>query len=245
VGGRLTRAGVQRLVLVGCATVAAVAAWGWLTTTAGSASPHGHSGTAGFLSAIVMWQVMVVAMMTPTVLPWITAFARLSTPGPATAAVAWSAGPTIAFTSGYFVVWLGYSVAAAALQTMAQQAGGMVSDRLTPSLAGVVLIGSGISQFLPLKQACLSHCRNPLSYFLANWRHGPVGGFRMGTVHGAYCLGCCWMVMLSGFALGVMNLGWMALLTVVLCLEQLAPGGVWLGRAFGAGLAVWGLSLLM
>jgi len=245
VGRRLTRAAVQRLVLAVCAALATVAAWRWLAGATLSAPHHDHGAARGFFYAVAMWQVMVVAMMTPTVLPWITAFARLSTPGPVTAAVAWSAGPTLAFTGGYFIVWLGYSVAAAALQTMAQQAGGMVGDRMTPSLAGFVLIASGVSQFLPFKQACLSHCRNPLTYFLANWRHGPIGGFRMGIVHGAYCLGCCWLVMMSGFALGVMNLAWMAVLTVVLCLEQLAPGGAWLGRAFGAGLAVWGLSLLL
>jgi predicted metal-binding membrane protein len=110
---------------------------------------------------------------------------------------------------------------------------------------GAVLVASGVSQFVPLRQACLSHCRNPLTYFLARWRDGPAGGFRMGAVHGAFCLGCCWMIMLSGFALGVMNLAWMAVLTAMVCLEQLAPNGVWLGRAFGAGLAVWGLVLLM
>jgi predicted metal-binding membrane protein len=243
VGGRLTRSAVQRLVLSLCAAFAVVAAWRWLAAAL-VAAPHDHGDAQGFFEAVVMWQVMVVAMMTPTVLPWITAFARLSTPGPATSAVAWSATPTIAFIGGYFVVWLGYSVAAAALQMMVRQAGGMVGDRLTPLLASAVLIASGVSQFVPLKQACLSHCRNPLTYFLANWRNGPVGGLRMGIVHGAYCLGCCWMVMVSGFALGLMNLAWMAVLTAVLCLEQLAPNGPWLGRAFGAGLAVWGLWLL-
>ncbi len=192
-----------------------------------------------------MWQVMVVAMMTPTVLPWITAFARLSTPGPVTAAVAWSAGPTIAFASGYFIIWLAYSTAAASLQLVVQQAAWMTGGRLATPLAAMVLVASGASQFLPFKQACLSHCRNPLTYFLAHWRNGPIGGLRMGMVHGAYCLGCCWLVMLSGFALGVMNLAWMAVLTVVLCVEQLAPGGAWLGRAFGVGLVLWGLWLLM
>ncbi len=88
--------------------------------------PHHASGGAhGFLYAVAMWQVMVVAMMTPTVLPWITAFARLSTPGPLNAAGTWAPGPTIAFTSGYFIVWLGYSVAAALLQLTVQQAGWM------------------------------------------------------------------------------------------------------------------------
>ncbi len=121
-----------------------------------------------------MWQVMVVAMMTPTVLPWITAFARLSTPGPLASTGAWAPLPTLAFTSGYFIAWLGYSVAAALLQLAVQQVGWMTGDRPTISLAAIVLIGSGVSQFLPMKQACLSHCRNPLTYFLANWQNGPI-----------------------------------------------------------------------
>ena len=242
---RLTRLTAQRLVLSACAAIATLAAWQWLSGAALAAPSHDHGGARGFLSAVVMWQVMVVAMMTPTVLPWITAFARMSAPGPLTSAGAWAPGPTIAFTSGYFIVWLGYSVAAASLQLVAQRAGWMADGRLTTTLAAIVLMASGVSQFLPLKQACLSHCRNPLTYFLAHWRNGPIGGLRMGLVHGAYCLGCCWLVMLSGFALGVMNLAWMAVLTVVVCVEQLAPGGAWLGRAFGAGLVLWGLRLLM
>ena len=235
---------MQPLVLALCAAIATVAAWRWLAGAALVTPHHRPGGTPGFLYAVAMWQVMVVAMMTPTVLPWITAYARLSTPGPL-AAGAWAPGPTAAFAAGYFLVWLGYSVAAASLQLIVRQAGWMTGDRLTTPLAAIVLMGSGLSQFLPLKQACLAHCRNPLTYFLAHWRQGPIGGLRMGVVHGAYCLGCCWLVMLSGFALGVMNLAWMAVLTVVLCAEQLAPGGAWLGRAFGAGLVLWGLTLLM
>jgi predicted metal-binding membrane protein len=241
----LTRPAAQRLVLSLCAAVATLAAWRWLAGASLVALHHGSGAAYGFLYAVVMWQVMVVAMMTPTALPWITAFARLSTPGPLTARSGWASGPTIAFTAGYFLIWLGYSIAAALLQLLVQEAGWMIADRPTTLFAAMVLIGSGVSQFLPLKQACLSHCRNPLTYFLANWRNGPIGGLRMGVVHGAYCLGCCWLVMLSGFALGVMNLAWMAVLTVVLCVEQLAPGGARLGRAFGAGLALWGLWLLM
>jgi predicted metal-binding membrane protein len=242
---RLTGPAVQRVVLATCAAVATLAAWRWLAGAALIVPSHHQAGAREVVHAVVMWQVMVIAMMTPTVLPWITAFARLSTPGPLTRAGAWAPGPTLAFTSGYFIVWLAYSVAAAALQLLAQRSGWMSGGRLTTSLAGIVLIASGVSQYLPLKRACLSHCRNPLTYFLAHWRNGPIGGLRMGVVHGAYCLGCCWLVMLSGFALGVMNLAWMAVLTVVLCLEQLAPAGAWLGRVFGAGLVLWGLRLLM
>src|SRR5678815_1456869 len=95
-------------------------------------------------------------------------------------------------------------------------------------------------QFAPIRQACLTHCRNPLSYLLSRWHGGPPAAFRLGAVHGAYCLGCCWLLMLTGFAVGLMNLAWMAVLTIVVAVEQTAPGGVWLGRLFGVGLAAWG-----
>ena len=93
---------------------------------------------------------------------------------------------------------------------------------------------------MPLKGACLAHCRSPLGYFIARWQDGPIGGFRLGLSHGAYCLGCCWLVMLTTLAMGVMNLAWMAVLTMIVALEQVAPGGIWLGRGFGVLLIAWG-----
>ena len=83
-----------------------------------------------------------------------------------------------------------------------------------------------------------------MSYFLSRWRNGPGGAFRMGLSHGAFCVGCCWALMLTGFALGVMNLAWMAVLTLVIAVETLAPQGERIGRLAGAALVVWGLVLL-
>lgn len=230
------------VVLYASALVACSAAWLWLSGAAVS-MPHVHEPDERTLVyAGIMWQAMVVAMMTPTVLPWISAFARLTAHtddrGASPRAVA-------AFSAGYFTVWLGYSAAAASLQLGLQRLGLMADDRVVVPLAGAVLVLAGVSQFLPLKRACLSHCRNPLTYFLARWKNGPTGGFRLGVTHGAYCLGCCWLVMLSGFGVGLMNLAWMAVLTVVLCLEQVAPGGERIGRAAGLAMAAWGVALIL
>ncbi len=204
-------------------------------------APHPHAATPRLVTAAVaMWLAMVVAMMTPTVLPWILAYATLVTPVAGTRP--WRA--IAAFTAGYLLVWLAYSVAAATLQVALARAGLLLGDRLTPTLGGVVLVAAGAFQFMPLKGACLAHCRNPLSYFIARWQDGPIGGLRLGLAHGAYCLGCCWLVMLTAMAMGVMNLAWMAVLTVVVALEQLAPGGVWVSRGCGVGLLAWGASLL-
>jgi predicted metal-binding membrane protein len=111
---------------------------------------------------------------------------------------------------------------------------------LEATAGGTVLIGAGLFQLSPLKGACLTHCRNPLSYFLRSWRDGPVGAFRMGAAHGVFCVGCCWALMAVALALGVMNLLWMAALTGMLILEKNAPGGRQMGILFGWVLIVWG-----
>lgn len=235
------RPATLHLVLYASAFVACAAAWRWLAGAPATA-PHVHApGWRSYLYAVAMWQAMVVAMMTPTVVPWIAAFARLTgEPGGAS-----SPRAVAAFPAGYFTIWMGFSAAAAALQVGLQGLGLVADDRVTVPLAGLVLILAGLSQFLPLKRACLAHCRNPLTYFLARWQNGPTGGFRLGVTHGAYCLGCCWLVMSSGFAVGLMNLAWMAALTVVLCVEQVAPGGERIGQAAGVAMAAWGLALIL
>jgi predicted metal-binding membrane protein len=239
VGGVLTRALATRLVLAAAAAAATGAAWAWLAG-APVAHPHGgHWSAATLWTAVVMWQAMMVATMTPTVAPWVGAYARLA--GDAVGGRA--LGPSFAFAGGYFAIWLVYSVAAAFIQLVVTRAGLLPPAGPSPALAGTVLIAAGAFQFTSVKQACLSHCRNPLSYLLSRWRGGPPRAFRLGAAHGAYCVGCCWLLMLTGFAVGLMNLAWMALITLVLALEQAAPGGVWLGRLFGAALVAWGAGL--
>lgn len=195
---------------------------------------------ATFGVAVVIWQAMIVGMMTPTVLPWVAAYGRLVAPPPSTGT--WRS--SVPFVAGYFTIWLAYSVVAASLQVALASTGLLHADVLGARFGGLVLIAAGAFQFAPLKTACLAHCRNPLSYFLAHWKHGPIGGFRLGLAHGAYCVGCCWLLMLTGFAVGVMNLAWMAVLTLVVVLEQVVPWGKSFGRVAGAGLLVWGTWVL-
>jgi predicted metal-binding membrane protein len=226
-------------IVAGAALVAA----GFASALASGAPlrhPHVTAPTAsGFLSAVVMWQAMMIAMMTPTVAPWVTAFGRLL---PVPAGSRAGAG-SLAFAFGYFSVWLAYSAAAAALQIALLVAGLVGPNGAPPRVAALVLIAAGLFQFAPVRQACLTHCRNPISYLLTRWRTGPPSAFRLGLAHGAYCVGCCWLLMLTGLAVGLMNLAWMALVTVAVAVEQTAPGGVWVGRALGAGLIVWGAVL--
>ena len=114
-------------------------------------------------------------------------------------------------------------------------------DVVVPHAAALIFLVAGIYQFAPLKRACLTHCRTPLGYFLTRWINGPIGALRMGVHHGLFCVGCCWALMATAFAVGAMNLWWMTALGIVALLEQTTPHGELLRRALGAGFLVAGL----
>ncbi len=219
----------------------------------------------GLATGTAVWMLMMIVMMLPAVFPWLTGFAALtrtrssaedarsgpsSGPGPNSGSGSVRGSWVALFALGYLTAWLAFSVGGASLQILLRSWGVLaasalgVSASLTTPLAGMVLVGAGVYQVTPAKSACLEHCRTPVSFFLSRWRNGPVGALRMGATHGAFCVGCCWALMLTGFALGVMNLAWMVVLTVVIAAEALAPQGVRISRLAGAGLVVWGLVLL-
>ena len=195
----------------------------------------GHAHTApgvAFWWLTLMWFGMMAAMMAPTVWPWIRAYHRFSaTAGSSTLLTA------VPFAGGYFAAWLAYSIAAAFLQWLA-------ADRLAlgTSIAGsTALIAAGAYQFTTLKASCLTHCRNPLTYFLARWRSGPGGGFAMGAHHGWFCVGCCWALMATVLAVGVSSVWWMMALTVATFAEQTVAGGDALRLPIGVALMGGGL----
>jgi predicted metal-binding membrane protein len=236
----------QRAVLLACAGAVTLAAWWWLA--GGSpialmpAHRHHPADLRAFVSLVAMWQAMMIAMMTPSSLQWILTFAALA--GRSGGARRRS-GSVAAFAAGYFVVWLGYSILAAALQTAIGHAGFLeVNGRLPAPAGGAVLMAAGLLYFTPFQRACLRHCRNPLTYILARWKNGPRNGFGIGLTHGAYCVGCCWALMITGFAVGVMNILWMVVLTLLVCLEKLAPHGDRIGAVAAAAIAIWGFVLL-
>jgi predicted metal-binding membrane protein len=180
-----------------------------------------------------MWMVMMVAMMVPVSWRWVALFGRMH-------------GSIGGFAAGYVAAWLPYSGVAAALQYRLQHTAWTSGTWALPHfLAAFVLITAGLFQFTSIKHACLRHCRNPLSYFLSRWHTGPPNGFRIGFEHGLFCVGCCWALMATVFAVGVMSVGWMGAVAAVGSLEQLAPRGDRIAKAFGAALAVWGLVLLV
>lgn len=202
-------------LLVGGITVVAVS---WLVLVRHASHP------SGLLNAFALWNVMMVAMMLPSLFPWLGLLQRPRYAAPF-------------FTIGYFSTWGAYCLAAAWAQQWLGPA------LVLPRAAGsAVLIGAGLFQFTPLKNACLRHCRSPIGYLLTHWGEGRMWAFRTGLSHGLSCLGCCWALMAVAFALGVMNLLWMATLTLMMLVEKTLPRGEAWGRAFGLVLVLWGVA---
>lgn len=197
-------------------------------------------GPAQLLSLFVMWLVMMIAMMLPATAPIVILFLGVQRRRHASRL---PAGPTAAFLGGYLLTWAGFSLVAAIGQAGLRSAA-LVSAgamRATPVVAGVLLLAAGLFQWTPAKRACLHHCRSPFHFFSTEWREGTAGALLMGLRHGAWCVGCCWLLMALLFVAGVMNLAWVAALAVLVLLEKSAPGGPALGKGIGVVLAGWGV----
>ncbi len=213
---------------------------GAMSDMPGMAMRPGPWTTAHFVVMLGMWAVMMVGMMLPAAAPMIlffAAFARRSREQGHRVA------PVGIFVAGYLAVWSAFALAATTLQWGLDRAALLSSDMATisPVLGGAILIAAGLYQWTPLKDACLGLCRSPVAFVIGRWRAGAGGAFRMGVEHGAYCVGCCWALMALLFVGGVMNLLWVAAITLAVLAEKLAPRGHWIAKAFGAGLVLGGI----
>ena len=191
-------------------------------------------GTAA--AVVLMWSVMMAAMMLPGAVPMVLLFAQLARRGGGSRATTW------AFAGAYLLAWAGFSAIAAALHWLLQRIG-LVSPMMvstSPTLTAALLIAAGAYQFTPLKAACLTRCRSPLAFLMAEWRKGIAGAFIMGLRHGAYCIGCCWALMALLFVVGVMNLPLVAMLALAIAAEKLTPWGEWIARGVGIVLILGG-----
>ena len=191
----------------------------------------------------VMWVVMMAAMMLPTAIPMVLAFVAVNRQRDRGVAIV----PVGAFTAGYLSAWALFSAGATTIQWGLQR-GALLSPvtlAFGPVLGGLLLIAAGIFQWTPWKDACLAKCRNPLGFLLTHWRSGRLGALRLGGRYGLYCVGCCWLLMVLCFALGVMNLVWMAALTIFMLVEKITSAGRQISRAAGVGLAAWGSWMLL
>lgn len=241
----------DRLLALGGLAAVVLLSWGYLWHGAAqmdhagmsmAAMPHATDATALWLT-FVMWTVMMAAMMLPSAAPAIALYGALVRKNGARGRLL----PGVwLFTGAYLVVWTLFSAMATLLQ-VALDAGALLGpDMATTSttLAGVTLLAAGLYQLTPLKAACLGKCRDPLTFFLTRWRDGALGAFRMGLAHGAYCLGCCWALMLLLFVAGVMNLVWVALIAAFVFVEKLLPGARAVTLAASIALVAAGLFLL-
>jgi predicted metal-binding membrane protein len=207
-----TRLGLIALLL-------ALAATGWWWTVEEMQGMDGGSwtdlGTLAWFGGV--WVVMMAAMMFPSVAPTVALYSRMTK----------SRSPfaPLLFTSGYLAAWTSVGVLAFAVAT----AGGRISgdvlawDRAGRWVAAATLIVAAAYELTPLKDVCLGKCRSPLGFLVGSWRGGRFGALQMGARHGAWCIGCCWALMASLFALGVMSLVWMAVVAGLIAFEKLIP----------------------
>jgi predicted metal-binding membrane protein len=200
-------------------------------------------GAVDYWLMFVMWSVMMAAMMTPSASPMVLTYTRMTRQRQADLKPVTG---TAVFFFGYLLIWTAFSGAA----TVAQ--GGLhaatllspMMETTSPVLGGIILIAAGVFQFTPLKYACLSHCRTPLGYFMTEWREGKWGPLVMGIRHGAFCVGCCWLMMALMFVAGVMNLFWIALISVYVLAEKVLPGGHKISWGIGALMVGWGVWMI-
>jgi predicted metal-binding membrane protein len=223
------------------ATLLLLAAAAWAILLWQSRSPD--SSSASMSVAVIFlatWIVMMIAMMFPTAAPMILTYAKVQAGRSArgnTHAATW------AFVGSYLLLWvlfgaLAYMLAAGA-DALARTVP-VLSDNAS-RLGGLAIVLAGIYQLSPLKRSCLARCRSPMDFVLGSWLDGLAGAFRMGVEHGAYCLGCCWLLFLILFPLGMMNLGAMALITLLIFAEKSLPLGPRIGMVGAAALIAYGI----
>ncbi len=205
------------------------------------AEPHIHAwDPLNLVLTFVMWAVMMAAMMIPSASPLILLFATINRERRKEQDPFVSTGT---FLAGYLVAWTVFSALATLVQWGFQTAT-LLSHMLVinnPVLGGAFLFAAGVFQWSPLKYACLTRCRSPLGFLMNEWREGTRGALIMGLRHGIYCIGCCWLLMSLLFVTGLMNLLWMAIITVFVLLEKIVPAGYWVSRIAGLLLITWGI----
>jgi len=201
-------------------------------------------GAWSFSAAAVtasMWSAMTLAMMLPSASPMILTYAEIAETA---ARKSERIVSPLVIAAGYASVWLVFSLLATVIQIVLTRAA-LLNTGITSAseiLAGAIFIGAGVYQFSALKHACLTHCQNPFPFFFTNWATTPGGVFRLGVEQGLYCLGCCWAMMMVMFAVGAMNVAWMAGLAAVMTIEKLLTGRRF-AHGFGVALIVVGTGI--
>ena len=213
-----------QLGLLGALLVLAIVAWLVTDDRMGGmdSTPGMDLGSLGFF--VTVWVAMMSAMMFPSVAPTVLMYDRLRDGHRARGKGA-PADATALFVAGYLLVWTAAGLAAFGLFELVRSIDPafLAWDEAGRYVTGGVIVAAAGYQFTPLKQACLVKCRSPMMFLAERWRHGRLGALELGVRHGAWCLGCCWALMAALFAVGVMSLGWMALIAAFIAGEKLLP----------------------
>jgi len=235
----------ERYLILGGLLILSALAWVFLIWQARMMSSQAMGLTMGMsaLLFIAIWIVMMVAMMFPTAAPMILMFSKIYI---SKRQQELPFVPTWVFVSAYLLVWSLCGVVAYPLAVGIEQLAGQSMWLMDNAarLGGVVLLLAGLYQLSPLKNICLSKCRTPLQFILSSWHDGYGGAFRMGLEHGAFCLGCCWLLFVILFPLGIMNIAVMALVTALIFAEKALPIGRQISKLTGAGLIVYGALIM-
>src|SRR5216683_87123 len=228
----------DRAAFISGGTLLALSAAAWGALLFQAQMPMAGTGVAEGVTFLAAWGVMMTAMMLPSAVPMISLYgvlqrdpSRTTPPGI----------PTALFALIYLLMWLAFGLPVYSASVIVGSRVGLV-DVLAYAVA-VVLVAAGVYQLTPLKRACLRACRSPLGSLLARSRTGYRGTLRLALEHAAYCIGCCWALMVVLVAAGAMSLQWVLLIATVVFIEKLLPGGEWTSRIVGAGLILLGVAV--
>ncbi|WP_070990034.1 DUF2182 domain-containing protein [Halofilum ochraceum] len=234
----------DRLWVLGTLAALTLVAWAYLVAWAAGmdagAAMEMRPWTPGYaFMMFIMWAIMMVGMMLPSATPVMLLHARVCRRRLGRVA------HTGAFLCGYLVVWTIFSAGATALQWVLAELA-LLSPAMTatsPAFGATVLVAAGLYQFTSWKHACLAHCRSPIDFLARRWRQRTTGAMSMGIEHGAYCVGCCWLLMAILFVAGIMDLLWIAAITAFVLVEKAAPAGRHLTRFGAVGLILAGIAM--
>ena len=238
---------LQRNIVLGLLLALAALCWAVLfwERGAGGDGMAMASPTMGLEAPLFLaiWIVMMVAMMFPTAAPMVMAFHHVH------AAKRWRGEAFVStwvFVAAYLLVWTVAGVAAYVGAVVAEMiaAATALSPAAAARIGGGTLIAAGLYQLTPLKNLCLAKCQTPMGFIMTSWRDGKAGALRMGLIHGAYCLGCCWLLFVILFPLGLMNIAAMAVVTLVIFAEKSLPWGRAASRAVAAALVIYGAAVI-
>ena len=200
------------------------------------AGPGTDLGSVGWYLGI--WVTMMAAMMLPSATPMVMLFSKVSEQSSRRPGVA-----TALFVTGYLIAWTAYGLAAFGLFRLVRELDPafLAWDRAGAEITAAAIALAGIYQLTPLKRTCLQRCRTPLSFVMHHWHGGTGGAVRMGIVHGAWCVGCCWALMVLLFAVGVMSITWMVVVAAIVFAEKVLPIGEQVAKVFAVALIVFGI----